>query len=256
MESLHGKTYSLYGESNSSDGYFTTIKKVTDLWLQSGEFDDPGKLLSYIREISKAKHPLKKLPGEKVETLKEPLSIYTKGVKDHLRRLSIFKRFDRVLKTTEGQYYLYMMEIELVNRVYVDSFNRCQYKFALLPHCLRDFRLRCLYTPGNIDYICKGCTKECRINQGSTVLKQAGIDPYISVAMDQDRLLKEVKEKYGSVGVLGIACIPELAMGMRLAISLGIPPIGVPLDVNRCSRWMGKAHETTFNLKELERLVL
>jgi hypothetical protein len=74
--------------------------------------------------------------------------------------------------------------------------------------------------------------------------------------MDQERLLKEVKEKHGRVGVFGVACIPELARGMRLAIHLGIPPIGVPLDANRCSRWMGVAHESSFNLKELEDLLI
>jgi hypothetical protein len=73
--------------------------------------------------------------------------------------------------------------------------------------------------------------------------------------MDQDTLLKEIKHKHQSVGVLGIACIPELARGMKLAIRLGIPPIGVPLDANRCARWLGKAKESSFNLKKLENLV-
>jgi len=56
-------------------------------------------------------------------------------------------------------------------------------------------------------------------------------------------------------GALGIACVPELAMGMRLCIRLGIAPIGIPLDANRCARWMGKAQETSFNLRQLEDLL-
>jgi hypothetical protein len=39
-------------------------------------------------------------------------------------------------------------------------------------------------------------------------------------------------------------------------MKLGIPPLGIPLDANRCARWMNKAHETSFNLGELERLIL
>lgn len=245
MKPVIGKTYSLYGQSNTSDHYFNTIKQLTDLCLQTFPGYEEKQLLSQLKKI---KRQIK-------ETLKTSLSIYTKGVKDHLKRLSLLGWFDTTLRTTEAQYHLYMLEIELVNRVYKDAFKNSQYKFALLPHCLRDFRLKCRSAPGDIEHICKGCTKECYIHQGSKILKKYGIDPYISVTMDQDRLLKEVKDKHQSVGVLGIACIPELARGMKLALSLGIPPIGVPLDANRCARWMGNAHESSFNLKELENLV-
>jgi len=271
MSPFFGKTYSLYSDSTSttttSDDYFKTIKKLADLCLQKygndGE-DNEKKLLFLIRKASKNKPPLNKVLRKNgnnthsnsiKETLKKSLSTYTKAVEDHLKNLSFFKMFDSTLRTTEEQYHLYMLEIELVNRIYKDSFNRCEYKFALLPHCLRDFNLKCKAVQGDIEHICKGCTKECFILQGSTLLKKYHIDPYISMRMDQEKLLKEVKDKYQSVGVLGIACIPELARGMRLSIRLDIPPIGIPLDANRCSRWMGKAYENSFNLKELENLV-
>jgi hypothetical protein len=42
---------------------------------------------------------------------------------------------------------------------------------------------------------------------------------------------------------------------MRLCIKLGIPSVGIPLDANRCARWMKKAHESSFNMKELEMLL-
>jgi hypothetical protein len=74
--------------------------------------------------------------------------------------------------------------------------------------------------------------------------------------MDLDKLFKKIKSKHESAGALGIACVPELAMGMRLCIKLGIPPIGIPLDANRCARWMKKAHENFFNIQELEKLVM
>jgi hypothetical protein len=61
--------------------------------------------------------------------------------------------------------------------------------------------------------------------------------------------------RYGGMGVLGIACVPELVMGMRLCESLNVPAVGVPLDANRCSRWLEECLETTYSLKELERLI-
>jgi hypothetical protein len=90
---------------------------------------------------------------------------------------------------------------------------------------------------------------------GSALMKKYGINPYIAVEMDREKLFKKLKEEHPSVGALGVACVPELAMGMRLCIKSGIPPIGIPLDANRCARWMGRAHESSFNLEELEKLI-
>lgn len=264
MTNIQGKSYSLYTDSDTTDGYFETITRLTDTCLQTMPGIDPKELLPLVKGASKYKSPFHKLlkmkpnntlPNSIKEELKKTLSIYTKGVKKHLRTLSLFKRFDSTLTVDEEQYQLYMLEIELVNRIYKESFKQSKYKFAWFPHCLRDYRVKCLSAPGDVDDVCKGCTKDCFINLGGKLLKEYGIDPFISTIIGQDQILKDVKEKHGSVGVLGIACVPELAMGMRLAIHLGIPPIGIPLDANRCSRWLGKAYETSINLNALEKLV-
>ena len=261
-----GKTYSLYGYegAKSTTDYYKIIKKLTDLCLRTYGENDEKRLLAILREAGKNKNLfhglLGKTTGSKYfsnlkEALKIMLANYTKGTADHLKHLSIRKWFDSTLRTTEAQYHLYMMEIELVNRIYRESFKQCEYKFALLPHCLNDFRLQCLSGPGDMEHICKGCTKECYIFRAGKILKKYRVNPYISMTIDQDKILKEAKEKYRDVGVVGIACVPELARGMRLAISLDIPPIGIPLDANRCSRWMDKAYENSLNLKELENLL-
>jgi len=41
----------------------------------------------------------------------------------------------------------------------------------------------------------------------------------------------------------------------RLCIRTGIPPVGIPLNANRCARWMDQAHETSFDLEQLEELL-
>jgi hypothetical protein len=55
--------------------------------------------------------------------------------------------------------------------------------------------------------------------------------------------------------VLGVACVPELFRGMRLCIGLNIPVVGIPLNANRCMRWMGAFHPTSVDLGALSRLV-
>jgi hypothetical protein len=71
-------------------------------------------------------------------TIRESLSAYTTGSQEHLKKLSLRKRFDDILTTREAQYHLYMLEIELINRIYRDEFRRSKCKFALIAHCQMD----------------------------------------------------------------------------------------------------------------------
>jgi len=57
------------------------------------------------------------------------------------------------------------------------------------------------------------------------------------------------------VGVLGMACIPELVRGMRMCMRANVPVVGLPLDANRCARWWGQFHPNSVNLRELEILL-
>jgi hypothetical protein len=90
LEPIYGKTYSLYGQSDTSDDYFKTIKQLADLCLQKFPGYDEKQLLSQLKKVKKN---LK-------ETLEIPLSTYTKGVKAHLKCLSLLGWFDSTLRTT------------------------------------------------------------------------------------------------------------------------------------------------------------
>jgi hypothetical protein len=58
-----------------------------------------------------------------------------------------------------------------------------------------------------------------------------------------------------TLGILGIACIPELVWGMRKCLKYDIPTVGLPLNANRCIRWFGEFHPNSVDLDELELLV-
>jgi hypothetical protein len=258
---VQGKTYSLFAEGDDSEGYFAEIKRLADAFLQ--RCPDAKRLLGLIQKAGKRPYLVSLTTSEAdrqtlqfvQETLRKSLSIYTRNVADHLRSLPLTKRTDPTLTTSEEQYDLYMLEIELVNRIYRAEFKGAEYKFALLAHCLRDFRPECRSVKGDIEAVCQGCTEDCLVHLGSVLLEKYGIKSYISVEIDQKRLFKKLKQEHPSIGALGIACIPELAMGMRLCLRSGIPPIGIPLNANRCARWMSQAYETSFNLEQLEELL-
>lgn len=252
-----GKTYSLFGNRKTTDEYYRVIRELTDLFLN--KCPDEKRLLMQIRKaggrVSLARDYDRALISFIKKTLIESMSLYTEAVKEHLRTLPLFQRTDSILRTKETQYHLYMIEIELVNRIYKEAFRKSEYKFALIAHCLRDFRPDCRSAKGDIESVCKGCTKECFVHLASLLLRKYDIHPYISLSMELDNLFKKIRSQHQSVGALGSACVPELASGMRLCIKLDIAPVGIPLDANRCSRWMGQAHESSFNLEELERLI-
>jgi hypothetical protein len=259
---VKGKTYSLYGGGDDTEHYYSIIHTLTDRLLE--RCPDKQKLLEHIQTAGSDRSLIKKLTSKKIDktltsyieqTVTKPLAVYTTAVKQHLKTLPLSRKFDNVLKTKEYLYHLYMIEIELVNRIYRKAFRESDYRFALIAHCLRDFRPECKASEGEYETECRGCTKECFVHLGGVLLKKYGIQPFISVSMDLDRLFKKIKADHKSVGALGIACVPELAQGMRLCIKLGIPPVGIPLDGNRCARWMEQCRETSFSLKELERLI-
>lgn len=259
---LQGKTYSLYGSDTDTDQYYSVIRNLTNLLLT--RCPDEKELLIQIQKASSDSSFISRIKGGRSSKslisfirnkLKESLSVYTTGVNQHLKTLPLSQRFDSIIRTKEFQYHLYMIEIELVNRIYKEAFQRSTYKFSLIAHCLRDFRPECKSVSAEYEPVCKGCTKDCFIHLGSVLLKKYGIHPYISVSMDLEKLFKKIKDEHQNTGALGIACVPELASGMRLSIKLGIPSVGIPLDANRCARWMKKAHESSFNVKELEMLI-
>jgi hypothetical protein len=257
-KSVSGRTYSLFA-AGSTGQYFTTINDVAE--GLSAICPDQQRLLNHVRKAGGMRFKEKlayafddALIAHIRKKLHEALHAYTRGVKEHLKNIPFSKRFDKTIGTREEGYHLYMLEIELVNRLYRYAFRKSSYKFALLPHCLRDFRPQCRAVPGNIEHVCMGCTEDCLIRVGSDILRKCGIHPYISVTIDQEKLFKKLKAEHADIGALGVACIPELAQAMRLCSKLGISPVGIPLSANLCARWMKRTYESSFSLEELEKL--
>ena len=255
-----GKTFSLYGDDLNSDGFYEEIKGIVDLLLQY--YKDEKELLKFIDEIGISKHKTRKLKkskdGEIISLIlnsSKYLSKYTRPVESHLQNLTLSERFNKTISTTEEQYHLKMIEIELVNRIFIDKFKKAEIKMAFLPHCLHDLDKDCLSETDGIDYVCKKCSKKCFINAVTRLLESFDVKAYIWMSANLKSLFKKLKSANKSVGVLGVACIPELVNGMRMCMKYDIPVVGVPLDANRCRRWMGEFHKTSVNLSKLESLL-
>jgi hypothetical protein len=260
--SLVGKTYSLYGAGSNSDAFYQQLRIVSDNCLaHTGSIED---LISVVRKLSKNKRRLKTIAKATtnstiesflVHKLHTEFSPFTISAAAHLKGLRLSGRLDRTLSTSVEQHHLYMLEIELQNRVNSRLFRDCDTKLAFLPHCLRDLTAECQSAKRGEDYVCKACSKVCNINAVSKGLRRHGIQPYIWMTANLRLLLKRLRKEGRHPGILGIACIPELVSGMRLCVDAGVPVVGIPLDANRCARWWGEFYHNTVNLQQLEKLL-
>jgi hypothetical protein len=249
-EPVLGKTYSLFARNPTADIYYQEVKYLLDQWLQDNSSSE--ELLKSIRKIKNPGnlafwyHNWKQFKNKHrfhLQQIEKTLSPYLTDVKGHLKSLSLVQRFDRTLLTSRWQYLLFMIEIELVNRL------------AFLPHCLRDLSKTCQAQPDDLDYQCRRCSKSCFIRHCSEMLENFNIRPYIWMQVDLRRLLRHLNHRERITGVLGIACIPELVNGMRLCAKYQAPVVGIPLNANRCRRWMGKFFDNSVNMKALHTLL-
>jgi hypothetical protein len=148
-----------------------------------------------------------------------------------------------------------MLEIELINRLNRDAFLKTDRKISLQPYCLQDFSVSCKAKDTGFDYQCVHCSKVCFQNHASRVLKKHDVEPYIWKGSGIRNALKDAQKAGKTLGILGIACLPELIQGMRKCMKYRIPVVGLPLNANRCIRWFGEFHPNSVDLAELEKLV-
>jgi hypothetical protein len=258
---VEGKTYTLFGNTGSTEYYYYTISSLADHILEE---HDIQSVLEIIRKHSSKKKFLRDIVSTGrvnslisfiLNSIHHELKSFTLKTAEHLRNLPPLKRWDRRLSTTEEQYHLYMLEIELTNRLYRNPFINSDRKISLQPHCLRDLSVNCKSANNGFDYQCRFCSKACYQNMASRILKEHHIEPYIWMGASIGKTARESYQNHQSFGILGIACIPELVSGMRKCRKYSIPVVGIPLNANRCVRWFGEFHQNSVDLEELMKLV-
>jgi hypothetical protein len=251
-----GKTYSLYAGKTDTDEFYKNLSELIDSFINHIESDE--EIISIIRQYSSRKRLLKSYKNKPnsiiakiITEADSKLSKYFTDIDSHLKSLTLSEKCDSTLSTSREQYLLYMIEIELVNRANTKKFQSSDEQFAFLPHCLHDLDNDCLSASDGTDYVCKSCSKNCSINSVSKLMKVRNIKAYIWREADLKKIFKLAISTGRSIGVFGIACIPELVSGLRLCAKYNVPAIGVPLDANRCVRWMGDFYSNFINEKKI-----
>ena len=261
---IYGKTYSLFGKDANTVSFYRKISALTDEILSQLSIPET-QALEYIQWLSRNKRKLKtanaKSEGYSVLTdmlhgMDSELAEYLPGLQQHLKEVSFFKFInDKELLNGKEQYYLYMIEFELVNRIHKNKFQEANFRIALLPYCLKETQTKCKASSDEIDFVCSGCLQTCYINKLSKLLRDQGVNPYILSRGNLKPIFRKLVREHGSIGVLGIACIVELIQGMRFCMKADMPVMGIPLNANRCPRWMGGFFETSVDIQALEKIL-
>lgn len=258
MQKIAGKTYTLYGDSEVSDYFYTVLDEMTTSILRDNS--NVVDWIDFIRKNSGRKRSLKRQSkeifdnsrlGNILRLLENVLSKYFTDIDSHLKNLTLTEKCDSTFTTSREQYLLYLLEIELVNRLNKEKFKTSDSKYAFLPHCLHDLDKECLSASDGTDYVCKSCSKNCSINSVSKLMKMQDIKAYIWREADLKKVFRMAKSNGQSIAAFGVACIPELVNGLRLCAKYDVPAVGVPLDANRCIRWMGDFYPNSVNEKKI-----
>lgn len=259
---VEGKTYSLFGTYLSTSEYYIKISRIADQVLKRNP--DLRSIIDIIERFSsRKKYLVSILKGDSSDSfiaeclhlVHNELSQFTLKTEEHLKNMPLFNLWDRRLGTTREQYHLYMLEIELTNRLNIIDFESSDKKIALMPYCLQDFSVDCKSAINGLDYQCRHCSGRCFQNQADRILKNHNIEPYIWRGMDMKKFVKAMLKKGYKPAIFGIACIPELIGGIRKCRKYGIPALGLPLNANRCIRWFGEFFPNSVDLVALENLL-
>jgi hypothetical protein len=257
-EQLTGRTYSLYSIDNNTEIYFSLVKKYSsDLCRLYG--NDLKKLLDDLRLASRSRKKfstwINNIKDIDTDTMLKSFSTFIPGLDSHLKSLKALDKYESVLGLKDYQYYTAMIEIDITNRLNISAFMKSEYKLALLPHCLHDLEKDCMAVSDGFENVCRRCSKACYVRKLNDLLNQENIHPYIWRNRTLKSMFKQLYKTYSSVGVLGIACIPELIHGTRRCFAAGIPAVGIPINANLCRRWMGEFYPNSVSLSELEMLI-
>lgn len=257
-------TLFLQKEDNKNvDFTLESLKKLNNWLSAAGEFKQEFKRLKRwqrylsnksIKEINNIISASVNL-GEWFELKsEESLGEYTKNVnKFHNSDYKKYKwREDYVYCGRKRvEYHLNMVGAEIMNRVYREDFLKTKEKRLLLPACMRmDSNTICKAVKTNEGYICRNCTKSCKVSQYTKLGENYNFKVYV-IPHESSSFTKEKSEK-GYIGIIGVACPLNLISGGWKAKDLGFVPQCVLLDYCGCkSHWHKDGIATDINVDRL-----
>jgi len=132
--------------------------------------------------------------------------------------------------------------VRLLNKVFFIKFARTAYneRALFLPQCLRN--QECPAKLGSNGIECVKCSRDCSVKEAKTEAEKLGYRVFI---VPGGGFVKRLIMRHKPKGIIGVACLPEVMLGMELINKSKLPGQGVVLLRSGCLN-------TQVNLAELK----
>ncbi|WP_455542106.1 DUF116 domain-containing protein [Intestinibacter sp.] len=153
------------------------------------------------------------------------------------------------------QYYFNMIFSEIMNDIFRQDFLNTDEKIVFLPGCMTQDEKPCKRSNTSYGSKCNHCSSNCNVNRISKLGEKYNFKVYI---IEHETTLSSLDIKNNKdIGIVGIACVPNLISGGFKALRLGFIPQCVVLDCSGCSNhWLYKKHMTSINENRLLSIIL
>jgi len=159
---------------------------------------------------------------------------------------------------SEVEYHLNMVGAEIMNRNLKPNFEKTSKKILLLPTCMcQPEDGDCMAFNINNKLYCTGCSEKCNINKYKKYCQQNGM--MVNLIPHSTSFTKYLKEwqDQKDVGLIGVACVPNLLTGGYEMKELDIPSQCIFLDYCGCKKhWHKKGIATDIDINSLEKMAL
>jgi hypothetical protein len=139
-------------------------------------------------------------------------------------------------RTDKSVYLMELLAFKIQDELNREAFNRAKKTLIVMPDCLSLHNPECEKIETDYGDVCKRCVESCQAYGIGDLARRFGLKIIFS-KRKLEKQLEHYQEKMGDIGVIGIACIKMLAMGMRTAAEAGVPARGVLLNFSGCEHW-------------------
>ena len=165
------------------------------------------------------------------------------------------ERDDHNLRSSPKKLYLIeAISFKVYDELNREAFNKTKDTLIIMPDCLSIHNPECEKVETEYGDVCKRCMITCSTH----MIVEVAAKYKAKAIFSKRKLTEQIKhfsEKSGDIGVIGIACIMMLAMGMRTAQEVSVPARGVLLNYTGCDHWNDQPFDSDFTFSSLESIL-
>lgn len=189
------------------------------------------------------------------------LTLYLEKVEDYLCNLSESEASDpddlALITSPPDKYIRNMLCLAVLNSLYRDEFLNAKKRLIVLPECLKNYGpdICCKIERKNHSE-CANCLSDCHVN----LVDEAFVDSRTEMILepeDTELMAANLRQKRGTVGIVGVACILTLISGFKATLKHKHPTQGLFLNYSSCGYHWAKKHpyNTRFSLVRLAQVL-